>query len=132
VVERHRVQPAGVGVDARVLGMAGDAVVPRAAVNALLRGDPLGDRLVAVEALLRRDPFPRLVALLAVFEAFEPGMGFREWAGRDEGAETLRRGRSGETQQRQQRESRRWRKVPSDRAWMRIAQTRPLSQRCTE
>jgi hypothetical protein len=132
VVEGLRVDRPDVGSRAGVLDVAGDAVLPGVAVNPLLRGDPLGDRLVAVETLHGGDLLARLVALLAVVEAFPLGVRLRERPGGNERSESLCRAGLRDGEQREEREGRRERESPRGSASRRIAHAGPLSQKCTE
>jgi len=114
VVELLRVEGTQLRLHAGVLDVAGDAVALDVAVHALLRRDPLGNRLVAGEALLGRDLAARLVALLAVVEAFELRVRLRELAGRNQVAEVLPLASPGRGEERRQAEKERRRREPSD------------------
>ena len=82
VVEALRLEVPEVAVRPRVLDVAAGALVARrAAVDALLRLDPLGDGLVALEALGRGHLPARLVAVLTLVQALELRVRLRELAG---------------------------------------------------
>jgi len=81
VVEGGLVEGTELGVDAGVLDVARHAVVADVSVDSLAGVDPLRDGLVAGETTPRGDLLAGLVALLAVLETFELGMGRRERAG---------------------------------------------------
>ena len=93
VVEGAWLERPQLGVDAGVLDVAGGAVSRDVPVNALLRPDPVPDRLVAGEAQVGRDLAAGLMALLAVVGAFERCVGARERAGGEQLPDLRTRGR---------------------------------------
>ncbi len=74
VVERFRIERSQFAVHALVLDVAAGAVVGDVPMNALLRRDPVGHGLVAIQTQRGRDLAAWLVALLAVRRTFEPGV----------------------------------------------------------
>jgi len=86
---------------ARVLDVADDAIIAGVAMKAASLVDPLGDRLVAAQALLRGNALPRLVTFFAVPDALELFMGRTQGTGRQELADHLRCGGCGDLQDNQ-------------------------------
>jgi hypothetical protein len=101
MVEVALVNRTDVRVQARVLDMADDAIVAGVAVKTASLIDPLGDRLVATQALLRGNAPPRLVTFFAVPDALELFVGRAQGTGRQELADDLGCGGCGDLQDNQ-------------------------------
>jgi hypothetical protein len=109
MVESFPVETRDLGVNSRMFDVARDAPAAGIAVDTLPRGDPRGDRRVTGEAFRGGDLLAGLVALLAVVETLEAGVGFGERSGGDEPADLLRgrgvrTGQGGETRENEEAE----------------------------
>jgi hypothetical protein len=95
VIERLRIERPQLGVGTGMLDVTRRAIIRHVAVDTPLQPDPIGHRLVAGEAELRRDFAAGLVALLALVRALERRVCARQRAGRQElpDLRTRRRGR---------------------------------------
>jgi hypothetical protein len=84
MVEIRRVERPDVDVDALVLLVAGFAITGDLAMDALFRGDPVGNRPVAGQTARRLDSFPVDVAFPAVRLALECAVRPGQLSGRGE------------------------------------------------
>ena len=80
VIEITDIERPDLPVAPGVLHMAHYAVIRDLPMHTFFCGDPLGNRLMALEASLRRDPLAGLVAFFAVLQALEFCVRVAQWS----------------------------------------------------
>ena len=80
VIEIGRIERPEIGIHAPVLHVAAGTVAGHRPMHALLQSHPIGDRLVARQAKVRRDLPVRSMAALARARAFEARMSLGQGA----------------------------------------------------